>query len=215
MFYGKNKDGQLIEANKGLQASCPLCEMRLVAKCGIINAAHWAHHSAKDCDPLATLDSDWAISWKQRVPKENCEVVFTWQTKNGELEKHRADIVIPSKNEIVLLNDTSLTGKQVIEKERFFTRFGRVKWLLHDTGLFWVRDNNGYKSFRWRWPHKALWTVRNLFVELDHGVRVPQNPILKVHKIYPQVPCGGWGNIVDQTEIIGKGFQEPNYKENL
>ena len=73
-------------AQPGLRGSCPVCEAEVIAKCGTINAWHWAHAAGTDCDTWAEPGgmSEWHLDWQNQVPAERREIV---------IGNHRADMV--------------------------------------------------------------------------------------------------------------------------
>lgn len=61
------------------RGTCPCCAGLLIAKCGQINAHHWAHEACGDCDACGP----WHLWWQGLVRREFVEVV------KGP---HRADV---------------------------------------------------------------------------------------------------------------------------
>lgn len=57
------EDGEHRTARPQRGGKCPGCSGDLIAKCGEINAWHWAHR-ANDCDPWHEPESEWHIGWK-------------------------------------------------------------------------------------------------------------------------------------------------------
>ena len=79
-------DGLRREAERGLARTCPVCESRLVAKCGELRIWHWSHLGDRRCDLWWENESDWHRSWKAKFPSE-CQEIVRW-AENGE--KHIA-----------------------------------------------------------------------------------------------------------------------------
>ena len=45
-------------------ATCPICDSKVIPKCGSINVWHFAHESLKDCDTFSEGETEWHIDWK-------------------------------------------------------------------------------------------------------------------------------------------------------
>jgi competence protein CoiA len=86
-----NTDKGKSTAEPKLPGRCPMCSGELVAKCGEINAWHWAHKSLEDCDTWSEGETQWHLDWKSFFPPQYTEVTVT---KDGI--KHRADVRLNS-----------------------------------------------------------------------------------------------------------------------
>lgn len=69
----------------------------MLAKCGQVNAWHWAHQAGQDCDPWNEPLTDWHRAYQRLVPPERCEVV---------IGQHRADLTAPKGNVVELQHST-------------------------------------------------------------------------------------------------------------
>ncbi|WP_129665908.1 competence protein CoiA family protein [Phytoactinopolyspora endophytica] len=84
MLYAITAAGADTEPTPGATGRCSLCGAPVLARCGVINAWHWAHKTGDDCDTWAEPTTDWHRAYQQIVPPDRCEV---------PLGAHRADIV--------------------------------------------------------------------------------------------------------------------------
>src|SRR3989338_2187743 len=57
-------------------ATCPICDSKVIPKCGSINVWHFAHESLKDCDTFSEGETEWHIDWKNEFPKEQQEITL-------------------------------------------------------------------------------------------------------------------------------------------
>jgi competence protein CoiA len=76
------------EAEPGLNGFCPLCNSRVVPRCGKVRVHHWAHPQGYHCDPWKESETEWHRAWKGMFPEEWQEVIT--HAEGGE--KHVADI---------------------------------------------------------------------------------------------------------------------------
>jgi hypothetical protein len=150
MLYAKQSelDRNRILAQPRQRAVCPGCEAVVIAKCGDINAWHWAHESLVDCDPWSECESQWHLDWKRSVPRSQCERV---------IGPHRADIVT-ARDWIVELQHSSLTFEEVRERERFY---GNMVWIIDASTFedrFTLRRLNK-NSYVFKWRHVRKWIL--------------------------------------------------------
>ena len=178
-------DGIRRLAQPGTRAACPTCSGPVLAKCGSINAWHWAHEAA-DCDPWSEPESAWHLNWKRQFPEAQTEVV---------IGPHRADVVTPCH--VIELQHSPISPEEIREREEFYHA---LIWVFDASGFrdnIEFRQKGTYYTFRWKHPRKSLWACqRPMFLDLG------QEGLFRVEKLYPKVPCGGWGNPVDQREFL-------------
>lgn len=170
-----------VEATPNERAICPACKGDVHSKCGGIVTWHWAHRVGDDCDRWYEPESEWHLRWKKCFPDTWQEVVI------GE---HRADVKTPKF--ILELQASTISEEEIFEREKFY---GEMRWLLkgdefHENIEMRLRD--GYLSFRWKNPRKSWWAAhKSIFIDF------PNFGLFRVGKIYPELPCGGWGVDVD------------------
>lgn len=189
-------DGSRIEAYPGAAGWCPGCRERLIPRCGTINAWHWSHH-ASDCDPWYEPESEWHLAWKRLVGLRHCEVV------RGA---HRADIVSPG-GVVIELQHSAIDIDEAWEREQFY---GRMVWLFDARSFFQnvgVRRKEGetgrsyYRTFRWKHPRRTQTLLRRpLYWDTGEGW------LFEVRKVYPNIPCGGWGYWITAEEFVKRFF---------
>ena len=81
-------DGRRREAVHGLVGFCPLCDSRMVPKCGKVKVHHWSHPQSYHCDSWKESETEWHRAWKGMFPEEWQEIVH--HAEDGE--KHIADV---------------------------------------------------------------------------------------------------------------------------
>lgn len=212
-----NEDRTL--ASPKSKGKCPICDEKVISKCGNIKVWHWSHKNLKDCDDWYEPESQWHLNWKNEFPKEQQEFI---------MGKHRADIRTSDRTIIELQNST-ISSQDIQEREHYYKR---MIWLLNgdtlakglrlrvkkrkvlcdpiEEGSFKQCDILGrldgyYKytgeqiiTFRWKHPPKSWWFAKkNIYIDL--GVK-----LFLIKKIYNNIPCGGWGIILSKKEFLTK-----------
>jgi hypothetical protein len=118
-----NVDGQKqLPFPKG-RGTCPCCGGLLIAKCGQINAHHWAHESRDDCDTWSESIGPWHLWWQNLVRPAFVEVV------RGQ---HRADIA-GNGGVVVELQHSFISAEEIAAREAFY---GNMIWLFDATHRF-------------------------------------------------------------------------------
>lgn len=166
MLYANNDDVKT-KATPGKRARCPVCGDDVIAKCGAINAWHWAHASREDCDPWFGGESAWHLGWKDLVKAKWTEVV---------MPPHRADIV-GINNTVIELQHSSISLPEMVEREIFYGK--RLAWLFDmerfvdkpdPALLFYHRPN--YTAFAWKHGHSSqAFSQCPIFWDLGNGYR--------------------------------------------
>lgn len=108
-------DGVRTRPSPRAEGVCPTCRSDVIAKCGEVNAWHWAHH-AGDCDPWSEGETQWHRNWKALFPSDWQEVV---------IDPHRADIKTPKV--VVELQHSPINPAMIREREQFY---GDMVWLF-------------------------------------------------------------------------------------
>lgn len=122
MEFALSETGERVKATKSTKGFCDMCGKPLIPKCGSIRQPHWAHKSARDCDPWWEPESDWHRNWKNLVDENFREKVIV---KNGV--KHRADIQLVS-GIVVELQNSPLSFDERCEREAFYEK---MLWIIH------------------------------------------------------------------------------------
>lgn len=171
-------------AFKGGHGVCPHCGGDVLSKCGKIVSWHWAHKTC-DCDPWSEPESEWHLRWKDRFPKD-------WQEIS--IGRHRCDVKTPKM--VIEFQASIISCDEIAERENFY---GRMVWVLRGDDFknnIHFRQRDGYVSFRWRWPRKSWWGAnRPVVIDTEHG-------LFNIKKIYCDVPCGGYGQFIDESDFF-------------
>jgi len=204
MIYASNKKGDKVKARPNLICYCPMCNEKLIPKCGDINMWHWSHKGDNDCDSWGEGETFWHLKWKSLVKTNFCEV----KIKRKE-QTHIADIF----NGIffIELQNSPISTNEIADREVFYNN---LIWLFNaeefkDNVMFrgkktidelgWRHykiDGSGYRSFRWKYPRKIHGFVsKNLFWDLG-------DDIFHVKMLNTETPAGGWGYILTKEEFI-------------
>ena len=60
-----------------------------------------------------------------------------------------------------------------------------------------LRKKEGIHTFRWKHPPKSWWEAEQpIFVDLNDGY------LFLIKKVYPNIPCGGWGIKVSEKDFL-------------
>lgn len=171
MLYATTEKQERTKAQKGLRAFCPLCKGTLRPKCGLIRIWHWAHLSAKDCDPWYEPETAWHLRWKAMFKQQFVEVSY------GE---HRADVSLPY-NQIWELQGSGLSAEEIRSREQFYSKQNKaLMWLFnaekyrHNIN---IKHEKPYYWLSWKWPHKSLSCCSRIFLDLG------QDGIFQVRKL--------------------------------
>lgn len=195
MRYAEDDQSRRIEATPRARALCPACSTPVLAKCGQINAWHWAHINIIDCDDWAEPNTAWHTFWQNKFPTDQREV---------RMGNHRADIAILGG--VLELQHSHLPVDEIRQREQFYGTQGHFAWLFdavnaYETDRLNLRkprnlNTAGYHTFRWKHARKSIAAAR-ASVYLDLGTNV-----LKLGKIHPEAPVGGWGYVRTYDQFI-------------
>lgn len=172
---------------RGIDATCPLCSCRMIAKCGAINVHHWAHE-ADDCDPWYEPETAWHRYWKSLLPDDRTEV-----SRAG----HRADIV-RRDGTVVELQHSPMSVCDIAARE---SAYGKMVWLFDGRDItaerLILRNRGEYCSFRWKHPRKHYGMChRPVFIDL--GAKLLRMNKLHLH----EPPYGGWGHLLPRQAFV-------------
>lgn len=198
MFLAR-RDGVISEPEPAGRAVCPSCGATVLAKCGEINAWHWAHESLAECDPWAEGESEWHLGWKRRVRHDCCEVV------KG---RHRADIV-GNGGLVVELQHSAIDPATIREREIFY---GRMVWVFDAeqfaSNIEFRATTKGYETFRWRHARKSQAECKSpMFWDFGpdwEGWIDNDQRLFQVKKLGDESPVGGWGVWVSESAFLLK-----------
>lgn len=159
MFYALDQSNEKIPPTKDVNAVCPCCNTKVIAKCWSVNIHHWAHETA-DCDPWYEPMSEWHKNWQSLFKPELREVV---------IGRHRADICINDKL-VIELQHSHISALEVAEREQFYNTNHKMIWILDgmttkikdnfEISNQWQYKNESYISFRWKYKWKSFEDVK-------------------------------------------------------
>ncbi len=131
------------EATKGVEGVCPICDSKLIAKCGERKINHWAHKGTRNCDPWWEPETEWHRNWKDNYPSEWQEISLT-DEKTGE--KHIAD-VHTIHNLVIEFQHSHIDLKERNSRESFYKD---MVWIVDGTRLKrdYPRFDKGMENFR-------------------------------------------------------------------
>ena len=182
-------------------AICPGCKSRVWAKCGEINAHHWAHLSKADCDNFAEGETAWHARWKAVAPLERREVV---------IGKHRADIQLASGT-VVELQRSYLSPTDIREREAFYGP--NMIWLIAGAAfsdrfhIFNKFNHSTKRTFLWLSCRKSVALItRPLLIDFgEEAVHCGEIPgtLFQVRKFHAPGKHG-WGEFVARESFKGE-----------
>lgn len=187
MLYAIDDAGRQIEAQRSGEAGiCPCCRGQVVAKCGDINAWHWAHRAGPDCDKWSEPTTNWHRNWQRYLATLGARIEVAI---GADGVRHRADAVLRN-GFVVELQHSGISPAEIAEREDFYKR---MIWVFDVTEAyaadrFNIRERQGFDSFRWKQPRKAVAFARAP-VRLDLG----SGEVFRLKAMRPDAPCGGWG----------------------
>ena len=185
------KDDKRIEATKDATALCPCCSSIVVAKCGLINVHHWAHKTARDCDPWYEPESSWHRTWKERVDSKYREITII-----KENETHRADIQLPDHT-VIELQHSPISPEDIFARESFYQK---MIWIIDGESFsdrFITYNKGDYYTFRWKHAHKA-WHFATCPLYIDFG----GDTLFLIRKIHVGDTVGGWGEFRKYEDVL-------------
>jgi len=106
MLLAADVDGGRLLAHPNSIAYCPFCGMEMIPKCGVIKIWHWAHkQSCPNCEYVS--ETEWHINLKKIALDSGCDIEV-------RLGKNIADVFVPKQNRVVELQNSSITGDEII-----------------------------------------------------------------------------------------------------
>lgn len=127
MMLAITDEGQRVVAAKGLAAKCPVCGLRVAARCTSEDAkytAHWAHARKINCDPWWENETEWHRAWKNRFPRR-CQEVVHHDGISGE--KHVADVKT-DYGLVVEFQNSAMNSTELRSRESFY---GNMVWIVN------------------------------------------------------------------------------------
>ena len=117
------------EASKGAKGTCLCCGAEVIAKCGKIRIAHWAHKNNEEC-PYSVKEpkTQWHLDWQNHFPKEWQEVRYIAE-QTGEV--HIADIKTPN-GLVIEFQHSAIKPEERLSREQFHKN---MIWVVDGTRL--------------------------------------------------------------------------------
>lgn len=190
VLYASTGQEERAEPFPGGTACCPLCGGAVRARCGQVNAWHWAHVSGGECDAWAEPETEWHCAYKRTVPPAQREVT---------MGAHRADLV-SHDGFVVELQHSSLPVEDIQAREK---HYGKMLWLFDAREAYYrrrlllrARPGTDYVTFRWKQPRRSVaFCEKRVLLDLGLGL------ILSVRKVHPGPPFAGWGHLLETIDI--------------
>jgi len=164
------RKGEKVKAQPGLNGWCPLCEEKLIPRCGEIKRWHWAHEKGNEGDDWYEPEAEWHINWKENFDKNNQEVIIT----DGELpnpKKHFADIKT-NEGLVIELQNSNISKEKIQERENFY---GKMVWIINGKTIgknLILKNKKKYLSFRWKQPPKSWWASKKpIYVDFSDNIK--------------------------------------------
>ncbi|MCA1403055.1 hypothetical protein I6F26_00345 [Ensifer sp. IC3342] len=129
-------EGGRREATPSARGECPGCGEQVIAKCGTMKIAHWAHASKRNCDHWWEPETEWHRNWKNEFPDECQEIRHT--AADGEL--HIADVRTVNGS-VLEFQHSNISPHEREARERFYER---MVWVADGTRL--KRDLPGFQD---------------------------------------------------------------------
>ena len=186
------KNNERITANPKQKAWCPICNNKVISKCGSIKIWHWAHKSNFECDSFKEPETKWHREWKENFPKECQEIIikkikyitnlgifYDEIKENFEIDlakKHNIKIIYhiadikTKKGLLIEFQNSPISSKEIIEREKFYDN---MIWVLNGKT---IGKNLGYSyskkrkrfSYHWKWFPKS-WGSSKKPIYIDKG----------------------------------------------
>ena len=225
MLYAISQDGHKIRPFQGASAFCPFCKETVIAKCGLINAHHWAHlpqsHSACVTTSEYESESEWHYTFKGLFPKENVEILV-----QKENVKMRADVKLP--NGLVLEIQHSSISPKIIKNRNNFHR--KIVWLFDVSGPFaadrihyWGFDGlnrliNRQAKYEWIQPAKSIRYAASeknnpVFFDLGFGKIIEVKDLWFSQILFDTHNIEKFGQYTKKYKFEGQARAYANYSE--
>lgn len=177
MYYAVNNQNErigIINAEYGQDYFCPVCNGKVIQKKGDINAWHFSHLNACDCDDWYEM-SEWHSEWQSMFPEKYREVVI----EDG-YEKHRADIKVDEL--VVEFQNSPISGKDFDCRNNFYTYWGMLVWVfnLQEKYIYERPFKTGKTThYQWNWAYK-LNDLECYYNEFDLFFQIDDDLLIKV-----------------------------------
>jgi len=160
MIYALDKNGEYRRPHDAAgECVCPACGEPVIRRQGELVVDHFAHQQGERCDPWFEQMTEWHLFWQAHVEPRCREVVCRY--KNGR-QPHRADMISPTGH-VIEVQKSSLSVRDVVTREAFYSRVHRgLVWVV-DASEFWERIEISLPGY----GHREL--IGQLRFELQNG----------------------------------------------
>jgi competence CoiA-like predicted nuclease len=141
MLYGIH-NGEKVRASKLLDATCPCCQSKLVAKMGNHVIHHWSHAARNDC-PHIGKESAWHLKWKNAFRPKYVEVF-----KSDDIGIRISDVCIHGVN--LEFQNSPISHNEAWSRCLESTREGHALWWIFN-GKVPPYSSLEIKEKHWQW----------------------------------------------------------------
>ena len=198
------------EATKGANGTCLCCGAEVIAKCGKIRIAHWAHKNNEEC-PYSKKEpkTQWHLDWQNYFPKEWQEVRCI-EEQTGEI--HIADIKTPN-GLVVEFQHSAINSEERLSREQFHKY---MTWVVDGTRIKKTQKLGlGLANILCQVLQSASWGLHNVIdgCETIHGqdnTKIKLFACPKAEQFFPKewldipVPVFFDFNISEKTQRLNK-----------
>lgn len=201
------KTNKRVKAMPGMQAICPGCEEKVIARCGNIKIWHWAHKSGL-CKYDSEPETEWHLEWKNNALKMGMEIEKIFDP----FQRFRADIYDPKRNMVTEVDRSSFYDSKGIKIRwifDFIDRYESMKIYLH-VGILGM-------EFKQKYQNKHIYCLfdeygfpkydTNLNIGIDYDKHT--NSTLKIGRI-DKANGSGYGKLFSSM-IVEEKFDIPSW----
>lgn len=198
----------------------------------------WKNQFPKECQEV-TIEkciSEYCYNSHETTGQDGHAPCNHINCNDCEFVIHRTDVKT-EEGIIIEFQNSPLSFEKIEERETFYDN---MIWVLNgnelcrglilrkkkskiiadpkDEGAFYDYENKCYSkytgkefiSFRWKSPPKSWWVAKKL-IYVDFG-----DFLFLIKKLYPNIPCGGWGVVLSKKEFLDKFIKnKPIFQENI
>lgn len=136
MLYAKNEHNDRIRAYKHGDGWCPVCNQKLIAKCGEIMIHHWAHTTK--CTIIWNLETEWHLTWKDLAELNGCTIETNFGLRIADAAKW---------NNIYEFQHSNIQVDELINRSEFYSQKRHiVNWIFDVSSKF----RRGHFNFKYK-----------------------------------------------------------------
>lgn len=218
MLLALNEHNDRIRAYKHGDGWCPVCNQKLIAKCGEIMVHHWSH--VTKCTIIWNLETEWHLEWKDMAELNGCEIEKNFISRVADSFKW---------NIVYEFQHSSINVVELINRSEFYSKKRLIiNWIFDLSSKF----KKGHLKFKYKpeynkyyintsWVSKTLPTLFKCThtkygnfprpkygdVFLDIGIK---KPLFKLNGLYEN--GNGSGIFVQRNGMFQPFYHEFNNK---